>query len=921
MRRNKKNRLLSLLALGVTGVALMGAACGGNGKKEESKDVSTKLSFIDGDDGKILSLNGKYQTTDGALGVAVAYDDIDGVSETFYAHYFSVEKKDGGYEAKAQVTTEKGSIVSATDFIVEADGKVSISRKIKVEKGNAEDLGFMSFFPMETVTAKKAEDYQWFSPANYYGNDDYTFTGVSGKSGFNGKHSMITADNMGAPLVMMYDGNIGLSVLDKTAGMRETVAADMSIQTSWILVDERFNMPGIGISNVEREDGMHVQLVHAYPAYSYNYLSIHPFNAQYRMLPMKENLERTVGFEWTVGDYTSFTKASETTWREAYDDYAVVDKRYAATDVRDVLLRAVDASFGVANGIPQYMTKADHYEAESGFLYRNADLGWLMLAEGRRTMNPTYVDHALQVINTQVRLGRLDEGILFSDPLHRARASSDALTSLVRAYERELAYGEKHTDWISYLIKRAEVRMTNGRWIDAQFLTELARVTGNKTYLDKSVELMEEEMINHAKFRYTGGITNPAGDPFIDREAGIIALDIYVNLYEQTGAEQWLAMAKQTAFFVESTHQLQAIMLDVYDCTGYENDALDGTPTMQGWLGNGKIMPYGLSYIGGQCTSADISGVLAAPEYLRLYELTGDQHYLDFYQYITYNATLYVNMGDKVGLMDDMLHSSGLGFINEYVGLAVSGDKAVSRRGSVHDSTIAWCAFSILQNYERTYNYLQKEGEADSHYVAVDDFTRSFNVAKNKYKTNVTDGTVFDLLEVCTIEKIVNFDGDISHSLDGKAWTKKDGETVNARYVKLHTQTVAENVEIIGLPVLYQELSRNQTVSCSNGNTGYEAVDGNYGTGWTVSNNSTLTIDLGGLHDIFTVATTFAFEGNHNFKVELSADGEVWTEYAVYTGKRRVYVSEESALGVRYVRVVYTSGVSPRLTEIKVLGL
>lgn len=905
-----KRKALSLVMAAALG-ATMFVACAPEGSE---KDYT--LSFRETENGQVLCFGNGFETSEGALGVRVARDTVDGVSEIFSANYSSVTRTENGYLAEATVTTGGGSRIKAVDEIKTASGRVTVSRTLTVESAAEGELGFTTYFPLVNKEVKKAEEYSWFCPSDYYGNDQYTFCGAGVKTGFMGDMSVVAADNAGAPLLTAYDGESSLTLLDTTAGFRETLGEDYGVGENKVIIDGRLNMPGIGVANLEKSDGVHAEMFHTYPSCSYNYIMLNPFNTQYRMLPMEEGLTRKIGFELLCGEEESFSAACKTAWREAYSRYAVTDKRYAATDVKDALLRAVDRSYGVVGGVPQYMTNADHYKADSGFLYRNVDLAMLLLSEGRRTLNEGYIKHALEVIDSQVARGSLDENLIDTDPLYVARASSDALTNLLRAYENELACGIEHHDWLNYLLKRAEVCLEDNSWLDAAFLTELARVTGGKLFLDKAVSLMEGVEAEHRNFRYVGAITNPHAEQLIDRESGIIAFGIYLNLYEQTNDDKWLSLAEHSALYVETWHQIQPILLEPLDCTGLEEDWISSTPTHQGYLGNGKIMPYGLSYISGQTTSSDISGVLAAPDFYRLYLITNDEHYRDFYEYLTYNATLYVNMGDKIGLMDDVLHSSGEGFMNEYIGIASGGDKAVLRRGSMHDSNIAWTPYAILQNYERIYKLTEDSKTKDGKIVVGDDMHRDFDLAKNKYVTQTEDGFIYDLNEYCDISA-VNKAENVTFSLDGENWFIKGEEKVRARFVKAETAAA----EIIGLPATYDLLSAKATVTATSGQNYAYAVDAhNYNTAYTALSDSELLLDFGAEKDVYQIAVKFTATGGISFKVETSRDGETFTPYAAFNGERFVYTAEKFAGGVRYVKLTMLSGTQILIEDFKVLG-
>ena len=911
MNGNYKTVICASLLIGLLAIS-------GCGKRNNNNQVSEELSFsfVDSNNGKKLVVNNEYETGVGAFGVLVAYDDIDYISPIFSSNYQTVEDSNGVYTCSATVTTRNGSKFNTIDTIYKADGRVKIDRHFTVEEVNASDLGFSIYFQIENKEETAPNDYKWFCPSAFYGNDEWTFNGSGEKAAFTDTESVISNDNSGIPLLLNYKDQKAFSILDTTGGFRETIASDYGISTNHILFDERFNIGGLGLKEVEINNTTHTQFFQTYPSHSYNFLGIYSFAAQYRMLPLIKGLTRDISFELNSKKYDSFQQANKEEYRYGYNHYAVIDKRYSAQDVLNATLEYLDKSYGVKEGVPQYMVNSDHPVPDSGFLYRNSDIAGFMLSNGRRLNNAKYISDALTVLDNQITNDRLDKGLVAgSDALYTKRASADALFNLCLAYKLELKNGVDHKDWLKYMLNKANERLESNKWSDAMFLTEFSRLSGSKTYLNKSIQLMNSVESDHLNYHFGGAITNPKAERLVEKEGGTLSLIIYVNLYELTNDKHWLDMAEKAALFVESFQIIQPICLDSYDNPGYGTDSVNGISFNQGFMGNKRFMPYGLNYICSQTTSADNMSLQVAPEFYKLFKYTNDSHYFDFYEYLTYNSVLYVNMGDKVGLMDDMLYSQGIGFQNEYFGISISADPAVYKRGSLHDSNLAWNVYNVLQNYER-----MREILGDGKIVAGDDEHREFDLKKNKYITKSNYGYVIDLNEVCQINRLEGYSGSFECSLDGENWVAGVSNSI-ANYVRVPGSAQIKELKVIGLPLTYRCLSYGDSVTLSDSNFG-NAVDWNYSTYSSISANGSIILDLGSSYIITEVALKASSLANITFEVFVSSDGETYQQYGLFNNASMyLHTIEKNVNSIRYVKLVNNNAYSLSIKEFKILGI
>lgn len=949
---------ISCVALGAF-LAFSFAACNDDGEK---KKESYKLSFASVGDGYAAEVsrgNNKWSNKEsGAFGVRVSYDAVKNVSETEYAYYSEYRETDGGYLAIAELETEDGSRFVAEDTYRVSESGVEVVRNFTVEeKGCAE--GFMTYYPIRDEQAGEVLEREWFAPGAYYGNDEYNFWGTGIKIGFT-EDAVANVDNLSAPVVANYRSGSAFSIVDRTRGYRETVVGDTVASQNSILVDKAFNIPGIGLKDVYEADGTYVEMYHCYPSHTHNYINIYPFTNNYRMLPIEKDLSRETAFEIKIEDYETFDDSVDGIWRDVYDEYSVIERRYAPLDVYKALTDNIYRSYGILNNVPQYMTNTDHPYTESGFLYRNTDLASLMISAGYRLDKLEYIDQADTLIDYHIAKDLIVDNIVNKSE----RAEAEGVMAVLEAYKTHLENGVNKKDWLAYVIRKTEQKREVRDSMSIPLFLRVAEYIKDYSYVELSAEILEDYEETHADFYYTGAIVNNSGDPIPNREAGMIYMDIYLDMYKLTGDKDYLEKAKHCELYFESNMILQNIMMQADGATGYETLS-DGRFRELGTVGNTQLKPYGLSWVSGQTASADNASAYAVPDILALYEYTGEERYLDFADYVMTNSLLYVNMGDKTWLMDDIRHSSGFGFQNEYFGIAASTDVVSAGRGTMHMSNLGWNMFVVLNSLDYWADYDENflVGTRENYDTAVLKYAvassslnsvyRPYNAVDKRgetaWKPAADDAErilTVDLGEFVQIEKI-ELSGNVSGakvfvSADGAEYMEVEPEDANSicRYIRIQ---VAEggsvsDLKAIGNPVVAKNYALDAQVTVM-GAPVETMSDWNYDTVWRSSKQTdTINVDLGKIYGITEVSMLFNVNVNfsgqdyvssvnnipYSYKIEYSATGDEWFTYidrsstpfvsAVY--KESVYVR------ARYFRITATAGTGNlTMNELKISGV
>jgi len=622
-------------------------------------------------------------------------DTANQVSGVGYAAYQGYNRNGDKLVATATINTSQNSQIQVTDSYSLDSGELLVDRAYRVDRVSGSDKGWMLSVSLRSRKAAEADQYKWFAPGSWYGNDSDNF-GADSKLAYDGIETATGVDSLSAPILAAFDptDKHTVAIVDRTAGVRETIWADQKAHQAKVLVSGLFNLPGLGLRTAQTGGNKYIELTHAYPAVTKNFrnrTSSKP--AVWRMKTLAENETGNTRFALRFPAYNDFNSMVTQEWRKEFDHWSQVDDRVDMTAHFNTLASYVDRSYGTSGGVVQYATNYDHHRAESGFLWRNTDLAWLMLERGHTLNNSGYLQHAREVINEQVNRNRIANGWI--------RAEAEGLQALVRAYATEKKNGVEQTAWRNYFVNFANqylnknISNNHHKVFKSLFLQEAYKATNDQRYLNAAVSEAEATWLNeHSKLRFRHALTDYAGGPVEhDREAGAVALELYLALYDHTNDRKWVDRARVAADYLESWNIVQDIRLVASDLTQ--------SPNRANTFGNEHVKTYGLSYVHAGAAGTDLYIGYNTVDYLRLYELTNEKHYLDFAKYISHSTTLYTDMGDKTGWMADPKYNSGQGFTNEYIGVGANDYWDNAGRGFLHDSNLGWTTYVLLAMHQR----------------------------------------------------------------------------------------------------------------------------------------------------------------------------------------------------------------------------
>jgi hypothetical protein len=218
------------------------------------------------------------------------------------------------------------------------------------------------------------------------------------------------------------------------------------------------------------------------------------------------------------------------------------------------------------------------------------------------------------------------------------RATAEDLRTMVDLYRRERALGRQHSEWFawvkayadwlltqqredgsfpaSWLGGTGEVRGTSGvtSYAPVPLLVRMSEETGDRKYLDSAIRAADYIW---ASFGSRCVFLGATGGDVADKESGMLSLEAFLALYDNTREPKWLERARTAGDYAESWIWIWNVPMPL-DAQDSELAWKRGVPTV------------GLQGIGSN-VAGHVDEYLdwAVPSYAKLYRYTKDEHYLD----------------------------------------------------------------------------------------------------------------------------------------------------------------------------------------------------------------------------------------------------------------------------------------------------
>jgi hypothetical protein len=298
-----------------------------------------------------------------------------------------------------------------------------------------------------------------------------------------------------------------------------------------------------------------------------------------------------------------------------------------------------------------------------GFVSKGIESADQLLIEGDRDPDPRgqkMREQGLKIINSFVRLVPMapPAGTGFnlltgkpdcqSEGIVTIREPSEGIRTLIDVIRRERKSGREHPEWLAWCQQFGDWLIPQQRadgsfprsWnagegttreesgtsscIPVPLLVKLTEETGQQKYLDCAIRAAEYTWNTYgSRGIFIGGATD---NPNVtDKEAGMLALEGYLALYENTKDNKWLERAMAAANFAESWIWIWNVPMPV-----------DADPATLGWKPG--VPTIGVNGITARGSGVDEYMAWSVPAYAKLYKYTNDEHYLDVARILLINT-------------------------------------------------------------------------------------------------------------------------------------------------------------------------------------------------------------------------------------------------------------------------------------------
>jgi len=298
-----------------------------------------------------------------------------------------------------------------------------------------------------------------------------------------------------------------------------------------------------------------------------------------------------------------------------------------------------------------------------GFVAKGIESADQLLQEGDRDPGPRgqrMRELGLKMINSFVRIVPMSPpagtgfNLMTGKPdcqstgIVTIREPSEDIRTLIDVIRREKKQGREHPTWMAWCKQFGDWLVPQQRadgsfprsWnagsgtpreesgtsscIPVPLLVKLTEETGQQKYLQSAIRAADYTWETYGRRGiFIGGATD---NPNVtDKEAGMLALEGYLILYENTKENKWLERAKAAANFAESWILIWNVPMPV-----------DADPATLGWKPG--VPTIGLNGITARGSGFDQYMAWSVPAYAKLYKYTNDEHYLDVARILLLNT-------------------------------------------------------------------------------------------------------------------------------------------------------------------------------------------------------------------------------------------------------------------------------------------
>ncbi|THF73797.1 discoidin domain-containing protein [Cohnella fermenti] len=469
-------------------------------------------------------------------------------------------------------------------------GVFRLSRQVTVVSAGSDAVGFSSVLSAEPAAGGVLSDYEMFAPGVWYkGNEHVVKKAIA--SDYSRSDIHMREMRLALPFLMMREPRSGESLAVGHGDAAPSSEADEG-SPEW-LVDESMQYGSFGI----RVDAA-PKLQFVYPGWEgdINYIDgsvpwirrCHPLRPGlshgYRLVMRLDNKSR------------DYAEAMTGSWRFYYEGAGPGIERLDVSSVYDHAVRLLDDYCRDYNGVTGLPFKSQLPTGEvtghamvMGFVGQQLPAAYQMIRYGCLRGEPGLVAKGAAIVDFWASRSMTPSGLpktwyepffagtgVFTNRTVDLRTISDGMEGALEAYRFLKERGEERGEWLRYAA-------AFGNWLAAnqnedgsfcreydlagtpvhhgkhntsnpiRFLLRLASasVTGDGRYWDAALRAGDYAYRHvYESFRYVGGTSD--NDNTIDKEAGAMAMNAFLALYEHTGEAKWLEALRGAADFTET---------------------------------------------------------------------------------------------------------------------------------------------------------------------------------------------------------------------------------------------------------------------------------------------------------------------------------------------------------------------------------
>lgn len=599
--------------------------------------------------------------------------------------YQKVSSAAGGFVCTGTVSTPNGSQFRVTDTYASLPslGAFTLDRQVEIDAAGQRDKGFSSRFSLSPDAPESMANYDFFAPGIWY-KDNAHVPPTALASHLSDQTMLFREDRLPLPLIMQRDKRSGMTlVLAHEGGVPETFVGEDGLDR---LIDARIQFGSLGVLNQGSP-----QPVFQFPGtegertYTYGG-SLNGNRWAYRSHPVLRGIAHHYRLLILLQDTPDFPGAVRESWRTVY---ARQNPPIIPVDLTKVyrdsisLLAAYIHPYQGAISVPFASSVSDgkvtDTSSQMGFVGQALPAAFLLLQDSVKTKNAAQAAQATAVVDFWAQNSLTPSGmpktwydihpdgaVTWRQYHTFLRVASDGVDGALQAWNCLHHQGQEKPEWLTFCrrygdwlvgaqnvdgsyyreydfdgkvaAEPTDKRSGSPRSTDTtdhpiRFLVELYKATGDVRYRAAAQRAGTFCLSSvHDAYAYVGG--TPDNPNVLDKEAGMMALDAFLALYDLSQDKRWLRAAIQAADYSETWVYAWNIPMP------------SGDPKL--------VFPHnrrteGLSLIATGHSGAD-SYMAAAPFFLyRLFLLTGDAHYRTAAQFLLFDTKQMLDWDGTLG--------------------------------------------------------------------------------------------------------------------------------------------------------------------------------------------------------------------------------------------------------------------------------